>query len=142
MSSGRRAWLWGLVVKRTYGDPVAVAHVAAAAVSAAGVGRAAVTLTLSGTPRETVYAGDPTAAELEELPLTLGDGRGVDAVTGGPALAGGPDKRAVRSALAGIRPRRLDAAAMAVFALPLHVGGIRLGFMDRYRARPGPLHHD
>jgi hypothetical protein len=29
-----------------------------------------------------------------------------------------------------------------VFALPLHVGGIRLGVIDLYRARPGPLHHD
>ena len=88
MSNERRAWVWGLVVEQADGDPVEVAHVGAAAISAAGVDGSAVTVTLTATPRETVYASDPLASELEELTLTLGEGPGIDAVTGGPALAG------------------------------------------------------
>jgi hypothetical protein len=83
MSNERRARLWGLVVEQGHGEPVAIAHVGAAA----SVDGAAVTVMLSATPRETVYASDPTAVELEELTLTLGEGPGVDAVTDGPALA-------------------------------------------------------
>jgi hypothetical protein len=142
MSNERRARVWGLVVKQAHGDPVAVAHVAAAAMSAAGVDGAAVTVTLSATPRETVYASDPTAAELEELTLTLGEGPGVDAATGGPALAEDLTSAQCAARWPAFAPAAVDAGATAVFALPLQVGGIRLGVMDLYRARPGSLHHD
>src|SRR2546430_17631431 len=33
-----------------------------------------------------MYASDPVDTEMEELTLTLGEGPGVDALTGGPAL--------------------------------------------------------
>ena len=36
-------------------------------------------------------------------------------------------------------PAAVDSGARALFALPLHVGAIRLGVMDLYRTRPGPL---
>jgi hypothetical protein len=134
--------VWGLVVDQAHGDPVAVAHVGAAAISAAGVDGAAVSVMLSATPRETVYASDPTAAELEELTLTLGEGPGVDAVTGGPALAEDLNSARCAARWPAFAPAAVDAGAAAVFALPLHVGGIRLGVMDLYRARPGPLDHD
>jgi hypothetical protein len=142
MSNERRARVWGLVVDQAHGDPVAVAQVGAAAVSAAGVDGAAVTVTLSATPRETVYASDPTAAELEELTLTLGEGPGVDAVAGGPALAEDLNSAECAARWPAFAPAAIDAGATAVFALPLQVGGIRLGVIDLYRARPGPLHHD
>jgi ANTAR domain len=142
MSDERRARLWGLVVDQARGDPVAVAHVGAAATSAAGVDGAAVTVTLSATPRETVYASDPTAAELEELTLTLGEGPGVDAVSGGPALAGDLTSAECAARWPAFAPAAVDVGATAVFGLPLQVGGIRLGVMDLYRARPGPLDRD
>jgi hypothetical protein len=131
-----------MVVLRAHGGPVAVAHVGAAAMSAAGVDGAAVTVTLSATPRETVYASDSTASELEELTLTLGEGPGVDAVTGGPALAGDLASAECSARWPAFAPAAVDAGATAVFALPLHVGGIRLGVMDLYRAKSGPLNHD
>jgi hypothetical protein len=142
MSDERRVRLWGLVVDQARGDPVAVAHVGAAATSAAGVDGAAVTVTLSATPRETVYASDPTAAELEELTLTLGEGPGVDAVSGGPALAGDLTSAECAARWPAFAPAAVDVGATAVFGLPLQVGGIRLGVMDLYRARPGPLDRD
>ena len=127
---------------QAHGGPVAVAHVGAAAMSAADVDGAAVTVTLSATPRETVYASNPTASELEELTLTLGEGPGVDAVTGGPVLAGDLTSAECAARWPAFAPAAVDAGATAVFALPLHVGGIRLGVMDLYRAKSGPLHHD
>src|SRR2546423_13202271 len=94
MNADRRVRLWSLVVERAGGRPVRVEHVCTVAMSAAGVDRAAVAVALSAGPRETMYASDPVAAEVEELTLTLGEGPGVEALTGGPApgcglIAGG-----------------------------------------------------
>jgi hypothetical protein len=134
--------VWGLVVAQADGDPVDVAHVAAAAISAAGVDGSAVTVTLTATPRETVYASDPLASELEELTLTLGEGPGIDAATGSLALAGDLTSTESVARWPAFAPAAVDAGARAVFALPLQVGGVRLGVMDLYRADAGPLDHD
>jgi GAF domain/ANTAR domain len=90
-------------------------------------------------PAGTVAASDDGAMRLEELQFTLGEGPCVEASrTGRPVLA--PD-------LAGTSSRRwpqfsagADAAGLrAVFALPLQVGGIRLGVLDLYRHTAGEL---
>jgi hypothetical protein len=142
MSNGRRTRLWSLIVEQAHRDPVAIAHVGAAALCAAGVDGAAITVTLSATPRETVYASGPTASELEELTLVLGEGPGVDAVTGGPALAGDLTSADSAARWPAFAPAAVDAGAKAVFALPLQIGGIRLGVMDLYRAGAGALDDD
>ena len=142
MSNERRVWVWGLVVAHADGDPVEVAHVADAAISAAGVDGGAVTVMLSATPRETVYASDPLASELEELTLTLGEGPGIDAATGSPALAGDLTSAECAGRWPAFATAAVDAGAKAVFALPLQVGGIRLGVLDLYRADAGALDDD
>ncbi|MEV4536438.1 ANTAR domain-containing protein [Asanoa sp. NPDC049518] len=134
--------LWGLLAEQAHGGPIAVDHVCHVVTASAGVDGAAVTVVLSASPRETVYATDEVAAELAELALTLGEGPGVDAVDGGPALAvdlTGPDSLFRWPMFA---PAAISAGAGAVFALPLHVGGIRVGVLDLYRARPGSLNGD
>jgi hypothetical protein len=139
MNADRRIRLWSLAVELALGEPVTVKHVCAAVMSAAGVDSAAVAVTLSASPRETVYASDRVAAEVEELTLTLGEGPGVDASTGGPALVAdltGSDCVARWPVFA---PAALQAGVRAVFALPMQVGGIRLGVLDLYRAQPGDL---
>jgi GAF domain/ANTAR domain len=89
--------------------------------------------------RETVAASDRPAMTLEELQFTLGEGPCVDASrTGRPSLVPDLDSTA---------PRRWPAFAdgahaaglRAVFALPLRVGGIRVGVLDLYRDVAGPL---
>jgi GAF domain/ANTAR domain len=112
------------------------------------VGLCARTLPVSGVglalmtddgPAGTVAASDGGAQLLEELQFTLGQGPCVDASrTGRPVLV--PD-------LAGTSPPmwpQFGAAAetaglRAVFALPLQVGGIRLGVLDLYRDTAGEL---
>ncbi len=139
MSADRRVRLWSLVVERAGGGPVSVEHVCAAAMSAVGVDRAAVAVVLSASPRETIYASDPVAAEVEELALTLGEGPGVDAVTGGPALVADLIAADCLARWPVFAPAALHAGVRAVFALPLQVGGVRLGVLDLYRAGPGEL---
>jgi hypothetical protein len=139
VNADRRVRLWSLVVERAAGGAVSVAHVCAAAMSAAGVDRAAVAVALSASPRETMYASDPVAAEVEELTLTLGEGPGVDALTGGPALVADLTEADCLARWPMFAPAALCAGVRAVFALPLQVGGIRLGALDLYRAGPGDL---
>src|SRR5207247_7317346 len=123
---GCGAWSWNA----PGGGAVAVEHVCAAAMSAAGVDRAAVAVMLSASPRETMYASDPVAAEVEELALTLGEGPGVDALTGGPVLVADLTAADCLARWPVFAPAALHAGIRAVFALPLQVGGVRLGVLD------------
>ena len=139
MNADRKMRLWSLVVEQTDGRQVAIEHVCATVISAAGVDSAAVAVMLDSTARETVYASDQVASELEELTLTLGEGPGVDAFVGGPILVAdvmAPDGLTRWPVFA---PAAAQAGVRGVFALPMRVGAIRLGVMDLYRARPGDL---
>jgi hypothetical protein len=84
-------------------------------------------------------ASDPAAARIEELQFVLGEGPCIDAfATRRPVLvsdlADGAARRwPVYAATAG------DAGVRAVFAFPLQVGAARLGALDVFRSRPGPL---
>ncbi|MEV0156342.1 GAF and ANTAR domain-containing protein [Micromonospora sp. NPDC050686] len=139
MTADRRLRLWAVLVDAARGGAVAVDHVCAAAVSVAGVDSAAVAVTLDATPRELVYATDRAASELEDLTLTLGEGPCVDATTGGPVLVADLTVPECRNRWPVFAPAAVLAGAGAVFALPLRVGGIRLGVLDLYRARAGDL---
>ena len=139
MNVDRRIRLWGLVVDHARGGPAAVEHVAAAAMSAAGVDGVGITVMLAATPRETTYASDQVAADLEELTLTLGEGPSVDASTGGSALVADLNAPQCLTRWPVFAPAAMHAGVRAVFALPLQVGAIRLGVMDLYRAEPGDL---
>jgi hypothetical protein len=76
---------------------------------------------------------------VEELTLTLGEGPGVDALTGGPALIADLIAADCLARWPVFAPAALHAGVRAVFALPLQVGGIRLGVLDLYRTEPGEL---
>ena len=90
-------------------------------------------------PAGTVAASDAGAMQLEELQFTLGQGPCVDASrTGRPVLA--PDLAATSPSTWPQFGAGADAAGLrAVFALPLQVGGIRLGVLDLYRDTAGEL---
>lgn len=139
MNADRRMRLWGLVVEQAHGGVIAVEHVCAAAMSAADVNGVAVTVALTGALRETLVATDRVASELEELAFTLGEGPGVDAITGSPVLAADLTAAECLARWPVFAPASVHAGVRAVFALPLHVGGIRLGVMSLYRFRPGDL---
>jgi hypothetical protein len=117
-----------------------MAHVCAAAVAGVGVDGAGVTVMVSPTVRDTVHATDLVAGDLEEWQLTFGQGPCVDAFSdGGPVLVVDLDSPDYSARWPAFTPAALDSGAQAVFALPMQVGAIRLGVLDLYRTRPGPL---
>lgn len=86
-----------------------------------------------------VAATDGTAALMEDLQFTLGEGPCIDASQDRrpvlqPQLQGtGADRWPM------FGPAMLDAKVAAIFAFPLQVGAIRLGVMDLYRLTAGGL---
>lgn len=139
MDAERRVRLWSLVVQCARGAPVELGHVCDAAITAANVDSAAIAVTVSATPRETLYVTDLVASVLEELVVTLGEGPGVDALAGGVVLAADITDAAFMARWPVFAPAAAQAGVRAVFALPLQAGGIRLGVMDLYRSQPGGL---
>lgn len=142
MSGDRRMRLWSMVAERAHGSPASVDHVGAVTAAVAGVDAVAVTVALSASPRETVYASNRAAADLEELTTTLGEGPGVDALSNGPAFAADLTDAYYHTRWPAFTPAAINSGVRAAFALPMWVGGIRLGVMDLYRATPGGLDHD
>ena len=119
--------------------PQRLVRACALALPVTGVGL--VLMTESG-PAGTVAVTDPTAGTMEELQFTLGEGPCVESsATGRPVLQ--PDlARTGPARWPGFCAGALEAGIGAIFALPLRVGGIRLGVLDLYRDRPGELGGD
>jgi len=79
---------------------------------------------------------------IEDLQFTLGEGPCVDAYNQGrPVLEPDLADPEMPRWLA-FSPRALAANARAVFGFPLQVGAVRLGALNLYRDRPGPLGDD
>ena len=93
-------------------------------------------------PQGSVCSTNDVSALIEELQYTLGEGPCVDAhrrrtPVAEPDLANPVEVR--WSAFAG---PAVDAGARAVFGFPVTVGDVRLGALNLYRDRPGPLTAD
>jgi len=135
----RRVRLWSQILAYGNGRPVGVGDVCAAALATVGVDRAAVTVLLDATPRETVYASDQVTVDLQELTLTLGEGPGLAPPATGPVLVSdlATPESLVRWPV--FAPAAVRAGVRAMFVLPLLVGAARLGVLDLYRGTPGGL---
>jgi hypothetical protein len=87
-------------------------------------------------------ASDPAAGRIEDLQFVLGEGPCIDAFANRrpvlvPDLSDEPIGR-----WPGYTPAAREVGVRAVFAFPLQVGAGRLGVLDVFRARPGPLSPD
>jgi len=120
-------------------EPARLCEVCAEVTVMSGAG---IMLMAGGASQGSICTTDDVSALIEELQYTLGEGPCVDAYhQQQPVLE--PD-------LAGPRPSRwlaftpaaLQAGARAVFGFPLEVGSARLGALNLYRDRPGPLTPD
>ncbi|MCW2643351.1 MAG: hypothetical protein JWP76_5657 [Dactylosporangium sp.] len=140
MTGDRVVRVWAQIGQQSRGAPISVAHVCDAAVAGVDVDGAGVTVMVSPTVRDTMHATDRVAGELEEWQLAFGQGPCVDAfAAGGPVLVMDLDSPDYWARWPAFTPAAVDSGARAVFALPLQVGAIRLGVLDLYRTRPGPL---
>jgi GAF domain-containing protein len=87
-------------------------------------------------------ASDPAAERIEDLQFLLGEGPCIDAfTTRRPVLISDLVDGSMRR-WPGYAPAAYDAGVRAVFAFPLQVGAGRLGVLDIFRSRPGPLSPD
>jgi len=86
-----------------------------------------------------VGATDATARRMEELQYMMGEGPCIDSSTGGRPVMQPDLVRTAPTRWPGFGPAVLETGVAAIFAFPLQVGGIRLGVLDLYRDRSGPL---
>jgi hypothetical protein len=103
---------------------------------------AGIMLMSNDTPMGSVCTTDKVSAQIEDLQFMLGEGPCVDAYGQGrpvlePNLADPMTPRWLS-----FTPPALTAGARAVFGFPLQVGAVRLGALNLYRDRPGPLSDD
>jgi GAF domain-containing protein len=104
-----------------------------------GVSGAGIMLMSGDVPRGSLGTSDEVSGLIEELQYTLGEGPCVDAyqqdrVVAEPDLADPVTRRWVA-----FTPPVLRAGVRALFGFPLRIGTVRLGALNLYRDRPGPL---
>ena len=129
------------IVSRLVGDvPGAeTARLCRVCAEVTGMTGAGIMLMSGDVPRGSVCTTDEVSALIEQLQYDLGEGPCVDAhqlerPVLEPDLADPTDPRWL--AFAG---PALEAGVRAVFGFPLRVGAVRLGALNLYRDRPGPL---
>src|SRR5881398_783889 len=121
------------------GDVWSSAWLCGACPGIAGVTGAGVMLMSGEIPRGSLCSSDEVSQLIEELQYTLGEGPCVDAyaqdrVVTEPDLADPVTRRWVA-----FTPPVLRAGVRALFGFPLRIGTVRLGALNLYRDRPGPL---
>jgi len=107
-----------------------------------GVSGAGIMLMSGEIPRGSFCSSNPVSNLIEELQFTLGEGPCVDAYQ--------QDRPVLEPDLLGpeamrwpaFTPSAVEAGVRAIFGFPLRVGAIRLGALNLYRDRPGPLGDD
>jgi hypothetical protein len=126
------------------GDGVAgfLQRLCSAAVPALAASGAGLSVMAEDGIRGMTTASDPAAERMEELQFVLGEGPCIDAfMARRPVLIPDLADRAMNRWPA-YTPAAYDGGVRAVFAFPLQVGAGRLGVLDVFRARPGPLSAD
>jgi GAF domain-containing protein/ANTAR domain-containing protein len=93
-------------------------------------------------PEGSVCTTDAVSALIEELQYTLGEGPCVDAYQRGRPVLESDLADASTPRWFAFTPPVVEAGARAVFGFPLQVGSVRLGALNLYRDRPGPLSED
>jgi hypothetical protein len=137
----RVARMWRLVTGyMADGQAVTLPDVCVAAVRAAGVDGAALSIVTRLDRRSLVHASDGLAGLLDDQQFLLGEGPCVEAWSSdGMVLADDVSASGVAARWPVFAPVALGAGALAVFGFPLQMGAIRLGTLGLYRARPGTL---
>ncbi len=124
------------------GDAWSSARLCGGCVKITGADGAGVMLMSGEIPRGSLCASNTVSHLIEELQYTLGEGPCVDAyqqdkVVTEPDLADPVTRR-----WPAFTPPTLQAGVRAIFGFPLRVGSVRLGALNLYRDRSGPLSGD
>jgi hypothetical protein len=93
-------------------------------------------------PHGSLCTTDDVSALLEELQYTLGEGPCVDAHTRGTIILEPDLADPAVPRWPSFSPAAIETGAAAVFGFPVRIGTARLGALNLYRDRPGPLTTD
>jgi hypothetical protein len=129
----------------TSAGPSAPLVISRLCVESLGVSGAGVSTVTPTGKRSVLCATDATAALIEELQFTLGEGPGIDAFRDrAPVLISDLDEPLdfVVDRWPGLLDGLASTDVRALFAFPLCVGVIDLGALDLHRTEPGPLSPD
>src|SRR5947207_13532194 len=107
-----------------------------------GVSGAGIMLMSGDIPRGSLCSTNEVSQLIEELQYTLGEGPCVDAYQQDQVVAEPDLAEPVTRRWVAFTPPALEAGVRAVFGFPLRVGTVRLGALNLYRDRPGPLSGD
>ncbi len=122
-------------------DGALAERICLACVAGLDVQGASISLYTTSSARQLLYATDATAALLEELQFTLGEGVSLwAATTGRSVLVPDLDDPSDTAQWPVFAAAAIEQAGVnALFALPLQWGTIRLGVLSLYRTAPGSL---
>jgi len=124
------------------GDGWSSARLCAVCPGIVGVNGAGVMLMSGDIPRGSLSSTDDVSQLIEELQYTLGEGPCVDAYQQDRVVAEPDLAEPVAPRWPAFTPSALHAGVRAVFGFPLRVGTVRLGALNLYRDRPGPLNRE
>ncbi len=132
---------WARIVARisSGGEHAGSERLCAVSAEVTEMSGAGIMLMIGNQPHASVCTSDGVSALLEELQYTLGEGPCVDAYRLGlPVLEPDLEAPLVARWPAFTRPA-VAGGARAVFGFPISVASVRLGALNLYRDRPGPL---
>jgi hypothetical protein len=141
VSGDRLTHILSLLTKDGVADQGAQRLVTMAA-EVTGVSGAGIMLMSGDVARGSVAVSDDVADAIEALQYTLGEGPCVDAYRQDrPVLE--PDLRVPQTVRwTAFAPAAVAAGVAAIFGFPLRTGSVRLGALNLYRDRAGPLSDD
>ena len=120
-------------------DPAGTGRLCRVSAEITELSGAGIMLMLGNQPHASICTTGEVSALLEELQYTLGEGPCVDAFRFGRAVLE-PDLEApVVARWPAFGPPAVASGARAVFGFPISVASVRLGALNLYRDRPGPL---
>ena len=119
--------------------PGPLCQVAADLVAVTGAG---VMILADGVPQASLCTTDGVAALIEELQYTLGEGPCIDAHLTGAAISEPDLVEPVSPRWPAFTPKVIDVGARAIFGFPVRIGAARIGALNLYRDRLGPLSDD
>ncbi len=130
------------ILDALYGDGGPASRLCDVSTRIVGVSGTGIMLMSGDTPQGSLCSTNDVSALIEDLQYTLGEGPCVDAYNRDEVVLE-PDLAApVVRRWSAFSPPAVDAGVRAVFGFPLRIGVARLGAVNLYRDRPGPLSDD
>jgi GAF domain-containing protein len=124
------------------GHPVGTTRLCVACAAVTEMSGAGIMLMAADGPHGSICTTDAVSALIEDLQFTLGEGPCVDAHREQRPVVEPDLAKPDVSRWASFSPLVLASGVRAVFGFPVTVGDVRVGALNLYRDRPGPLTDD